>query len=72
MLESLGFTVRDGAKGGHRIYVHPGLPKFKSASFNCGHGKNPEIKPAYITNIIRILEDHQDALAEFLKGADHE
>ena len=44
-LERLGFEVRDGSKGGHKVYTHDGLPSFFSASFNCGHGKNPEIKP---------------------------
>lgn len=42
-LESLGFQVREGRKGGHRIYFHPGLPDFASSSFNCDHGRNPQI-----------------------------
>jgi hypothetical protein len=47
LLLNLGFEVRDGKQGGHKIFVHSGLAAFQSASFNCGHGKNPEIKPAY-------------------------
>ena len=54
LLESLKFEVKDGKRGGHKVFVHYGLPSFQSGSFNCGHGKNPEIKPAYISKIIKI------------------
>lgn len=62
LLASLGFEVRDGKQGGHKVFVHYGLPSFHSGSFNCGHGKNPEIKPAYISKIIQILKLYQDDL----------
>jgi predicted RNA binding protein YcfA (HicA-like mRNA interferase family) len=62
LLVGLGFEVRDGKKGGHKIFVHDGLPSFQSGSFNCGHGKNPEIKPAYIKNIIKALNECKDEL----------
>lgn len=69
-LVNLGFEVKDGNKGGHKVFVHPGLsPSFHSSSFNCGHGKNPEIKPPYINKIIKILEQHYEELEEFLEGA---
>jgi predicted RNA binding protein YcfA (HicA-like mRNA interferase family) len=67
LLEKLGFEVRDGRKGGHKIYFHQGLPSFQSGSFNCGHGKNPEIKPAYISKIIQILKQYQDELEQYLE-----
>ncbi len=38
-----------------------------SAAFNCGHGKNPEIKPAYIGKIIQIPKQHHAELAEYLE-----
>ena len=66
-LESLGFEVRDGKKGGHKVFVHDHLPSFMSGSFNCGHGKNPEIKPAYIKKIIQTLKEHESDLKEYLK-----
>ncbi len=66
ILEGLGFEVRDGSKGGHKIFVHAGLPSFYSSSFNCGHGKNPEIKPSYISKIVNILKQYNDELEEFL------
>jgi len=65
-LIELGFDVRDGKQGGHKIFVHQGLSAFYSGSFNCGHGKNPEIKPAYITKIIQILKQNQEALDYYL------
>ncbi len=64
LLVKLGFEVRDGKQGGHKIFVHQGLSSFQSGSFNCGHGKNPEIKPAYIKSIIKILEQYQKELEE--------
>ena len=66
LLAGLGFDVRDGKQGGHKVFVHQGLPSFHSGSFNCGHGKNPEIKPAYITKIIQILKQNQDELDDYL------
>ena len=62
LLSSLGFEVRDGKQGGHKVFVHYGLSSFHSGSFNCGHGKNPEVKPAYISKIIGILKQYQDEL----------
>ncbi|MFA5984981.1 MAG: type II toxin-antitoxin system HicA family toxin [Methylococcaceae bacterium] len=67
LLVGLGFEVRDGRQGGHKVFVHQGLPSFISGSFNCGHGKNPEIKPAYIGKIIQVLKQHYDELVNYLE-----
>jgi len=67
LLEGLGFQVRDGKCPGHKIYTHPGLPDFRSGSFNCEHGKNPQIKLAYISNILRVLSEHDSALRAYLE-----
>lgn len=64
LLEALGFEVRDGKQGGHKIFVHDQLPDFYSGSYNCGHGKNPEVKPAYIKKIIQVLKQHSSTLEE--------
>jgi hypothetical protein len=66
ILISLGFEVRDGNQGGHKVFVHDGLNDFHSGSFNCGHGRNPEIKPAYIGKIIRLLREHKVSLSNLL------
>lgn len=58
-LTVLGFEVRDGSKGGHKIFTHDKLINFYSSSFNCGHGKNPNLKKAYVTAIIRTLKKYQ-------------
>lgn len=67
LLESLGFQIRDGKAPGHKIYTHVGLADFHSSSFNCDHGKNPQIKPAYVTNILRVLAAHESALKSYLE-----
>ena len=70
LLTSLGFDVRDGKLGGHKIYVYQGLPSFHSGSFNCRHGKNPEIKPAYITKIVQVLKQYKNELDDYLEKKD--
>lgn len=67
LITELGFIVRDGKQGGHKIFTHPGVPSFLSGSFNCGHGKNPEIKPAYIGKIVQVLRQHHDELVAYLE-----
>ena len=66
LLTQLGFNVRDGKRGGHKIFTHPGVPEFRSGSLNCDHGKNPEIKKPYINKIIRILDIYEADLIAFL------
>lgn len=68
ILERLGFAVKSGKSPGHKVYSHTELPEFYTSSFNCNHGKNPQIKPAYITNILRVLGLHESALRAHLKG----
>ena len=65
-LEGLGFEVRDGNRGGHKVYVHDGLNEFHSSAFNCDHGKNPQIKPAYIKKIAKVLNHYEQELLELL------
>ena len=70
-LTALGFEVRDGSRGGHKIFTHDKLINFYSASFNCGHGKSPILKKEYITAIIRTLKKYQLEL-ERLQEEDNE
>jgi len=67
LLVSLGFNVRDGKKGGHKVFTHHGIPSFTSGSYNCEHGKNPEIKKVYIKNVIKVLEKYEQELVEYLE-----
>jgi hypothetical protein len=62
-LESLGFEVRDGSKGGHKVFTHDSLKDFTSSSFNCDHGRNPQIKKAYIKKIRNLLEQYSEELS---------
>lgn len=62
ILRTLGFDVREGDRGGHRIVTHDGLPDFWSTSFDCGHGRNSDVKKPYVRNLARIIEDHRDEL----------
>jgi hypothetical protein len=66
-LERLGFEVRAGKKEGHKIFVHQGIPGFFSGSYTCGHGRNPEIKPVYVTKVVKLLRRYEAELIEFLE-----
>lgn len=59
LLHGLGFDIRDGKRGGHKIVTHDGLEGFYSTSFDCGHGRNPEIKAGYIGNILKLLMNYE-------------
>ncbi len=68
LLQGLGFVVRDGKKQGHKVIVHDGLQGFLSDSYTCGHGRNPEIKPAYVGKLARLLRRYKAELVEYLEG----
>lgn len=61
-LESLGFKVKKGSKGNHHTYSHPDLKSFHGSNFDCGHGKNPILKPAYVRRAIAVLEEYESEL----------
>jgi hypothetical protein len=62
MLTRLGFLVRDCGKGNHKAFSHARLAGFTGGNYDCGHGKNPQVKSVYIRKIIRILENWEDQL----------
>ncbi|HET8554713.1 MAG TPA: type II toxin-antitoxin system HicA family toxin [Rhodanobacteraceae bacterium] len=67
LLENLGFEVRDGKRGGHKIFVHDGIPGFTSGAYNCDHGRNPEIKRPYINKVLKILKQYEAELTRYLE-----
>jgi hypothetical protein len=71
-LQALGFEVRDGKRGGHKLLFHEGIRDFTSASYNCGHGRNPEIKAAYVDRILKLLEKYQKEIIDYLEAQNHD
>ncbi len=69
LLEGLGFVVRDGKRGGHKLYHHKALANFFGSGFNCGHGKNPEIKPVYVRNVRKVIEEYKVEIQDYLERA---
>jgi len=67
-LEALGFEVRDGKKQGHKVVTHPRLRGFLSAGFTCGHGRNPEVKPVYVRQMVQVLRQYHTELLELLEN----
>jgi len=66
LLEALGFIVSSKKSGGHKGFIHSGIPEFYGSNYNCGHGKNPELKPSYLKNILKVLETYEVELKSFL------
>jgi hypothetical protein len=62
MLTSLGFRIRACGSGGHMVYSHPSLKDFIGSNFNCGHRETEQIRPAYIRQVVRVIEEFQDQL----------
>ncbi|WP_146162956.1 hypothetical protein [Variovorax sp. WS11] len=60
-LERLQFTIRPVGSG-HKVVSHAKLAGFTGTNFDCGHGKDPLIKPAYIRKLASVLEKWQDKL----------
>lgn len=66
LLKDLGFTITPG-RGNHKIVTHDGLDGFTSTSYDCGHGKDAQIKPPYITKVARVLSDYASELSRYLE-----
>ncbi len=68
LLDGLGFKVKPGKKGGHRVFTHSALaPGFRGSDFNCGHRSTEFVLRVYVRKIIRICEMYEDELRAFLK-----
>ena len=62
MLERLGFVARRGRRGNHRIVTHPRLPGFFGTSFDCGHGRDAQVRPDYVRKLRRVFETYEEDL----------
>lgn len=62
VLESLGFTVRDGRKGGHKVVKHPGLADFIGTRFDGGHGTDDEVRACYVSSMVKVLRVYKEEL----------
>ena len=63
-LENLGFILTKGKKGNHWTYMHPYIPEFFGSHYDCGHGRDPELLEAYVSNVVGILSVYRDTLYE--------
>jgi len=68
LLESLGFKVRDCKGGGHKVFKHPSIPLFYGSDFDCGHKRNSEVKKAYLRKILRVLDDFEADIRNYLES----
>ena len=66
LLKQFGFTVRNGKRGGHKVFFHQGIKNFVS-NYDCGHGRNPTLKKTYVMKIIRVLEKYESELRKYTR-----
>lgn len=67
LLESFGFKVIKTKKGNHYVFKHPSLKEFWGGNYDCGHGKNPEIKKCYLKSIASTLDTYRQELSALNK-----
>jgi hypothetical protein len=66
-LKALGFSIRDGSNGGHKIAKHPAVSVLDSPDYNCGHKEGNKIKKPYISKLIKFVKNNEEAIKESLK-----
>lgn len=66
ILTELGFTITPG-RGNHKVVTHDGLEGFLSTSYDCGHGRDSQIKPQYIIKVAKVLSDYATELQGYLE-----
>ena len=67
LLESLGFVVERVKKGNHKKVKHHGLEGFPGSGFDCGHGRNPKVKPGYANKMKHLILDYRSEMEEYLE-----
>jgi hypothetical protein len=40
------------------------MSEFTTTSYTCGHGKNPEVKPAYVKKMLTVIRRYESELKE--------
>jgi hypothetical protein len=60
--------VRTGSKSpGHKVVTHPSIKGLRF-NFDCGHGRNPQIRTCYVDNARRVLRQFREELAALEKN----
>jgi len=67
ILASLGFKVRRGSRGGHRVYTHPHIKEFHGNGFDGGHGADSQVKQSYVLGVIRVIKLYKTELEKFME-----
>ena len=67
-LESAGFKLKKGKRGNHYTFTHDGIDGFTTSDFDCGHGKNSEVKKPFITKILNhVIKQYKTELEDYFK-----
>lgn len=68
LLQRLGFSITSSKAENHKVVVHHGLQGegFVTIGYACRHGKNGEVKSAYIGNILSMLEKYEEPLRKIV------
>lgn len=69
VLKELGFEIKNGRKGEHRVATHAaiGLTVEDGANYNYGHNPGMHVKRSYIKKFVRICDEYEKELRGWLK-----
>ena len=70
LLKKLGFDIRDGSNGGHKIATHDGikLTVEDGANYNCGPNPGTMVKRGYVKHFLGIVDDNEVKLRRHIDG----
>ena len=67
LLEEIGFKISNCGSAGHKIAKHPAISLTEYPNYNCGHNQGSIIKRVYTKKLYKFVEQHKDAIKEYLK-----
>lgn len=67
LLVDLRFELVPCGSAGHMIAKHPAVALLEYPDFNCGHDRGTMVKRVYVKKLARFVDEHADALKEYLK-----
>ena len=65
LLTRVGFNVKDGKRGGHKVVTHPHLPGFYSTGYNC-RGSGGPVDRNYLGHLLNVIRRYEEPLKRYL------
>lgn len=66
ILSGLGFRIENGSRGNHRTFHHDEIDKFLGGNYDCGHGRDAQLKKRYVEQVAKVVIEFEDDLRTIL------